>query len=72
MTFHSADEIDELLKDFEVAQVVEEERDGSSYSGPKHWHVYHVIARNHLLAICEPAMHLMRLDTPDELGSKGV
>ena len=45
MTFHSADEIDELLKDFEVEQLVEDERDGSSYSGPKHWHIYHVIAR---------------------------
>ena len=45
MTFHTADEVERLLAPFEVEELKEKEWDGSSGSGPKHWHLFQVIAR---------------------------
>jgi SAM-dependent methyltransferase len=48
LTFHSRDDVDQLLASLDAIEVVEEENDGPAFSGPKHWHVFHVFARrNH-------------------------
>lgn len=45
MTFHTRAEVDELLRDFEVEQLVEVEEDGTTAVGDaKHWHLFHVVA----------------------------
>lgn len=44
-TFLSRQEVEALLDGLEVLELVEEERDGRSFSGPKHWHTYRVLAR---------------------------
>jgi hypothetical protein len=31
------------------ADIIEEERDGEAFSGPKHWHVFNVVARRPLV-----------------------
>ncbi|MGO3293883.1 MAG: hypothetical protein ACTIMB_14405 [Brachybacterium alimentarium] len=36
---------DLLLYGLEILELTEEERDGRSFSGPKHWHTFRVIAR---------------------------
>ncbi|GAB4386611.1 MAG: class I SAM-dependent methyltransferase [Phycisphaerales bacterium] len=42
----SRDEVERLLKPFEIELLQEEERDGTDCSGAgKHWHVFHIIAR---------------------------
>lgn len=47
MTFHTKEEIIELLSPSEIIQLKEEEKDGTTADGtPKHWHVYYVIAQN--------------------------
>lgn len=45
MTFHSLDQVKSLLDGLEVLGLDETERDGMAYSGPKHWHVYDILAR---------------------------
>ncbi len=45
MNFHTRAEIEALLGDFEVVGFREQDEDGEAVSGPKHWHVFHVIAR---------------------------
>lgn len=49
MTVHVRHEVDALLAGFEVLSISEEERDGvigvPPAEVPKHWHVFHVIAR---------------------------
>lgn len=45
MTFHSREEVEGLFAGFDVVSLREEEEDGHAASGPKHWHVFHVIAR---------------------------
>ena len=45
MTFHTEDAARALFDGFEVESFVEEDEDGESFDGPKHWHVFHVIAR---------------------------
>ena len=45
MNFHDRAQVDELLAGLEVLDIVEEERDGMAFSGPKHWHVFHIVAR---------------------------
>ena len=45
MTFHSADEARALLDGLEIVGWTEEDADGTAYTGPKHWHVFHVVAR---------------------------
>jgi SAM-dependent methyltransferase len=45
MTFHSRMEVEELLSGFEIVSLREQDEDGPAVGGPKHWHVFHVIAR---------------------------
>ncbi len=45
MTFHTADEARALVAGLDVVSWIEEDADGSAYTGPKHWHVFHVVAR---------------------------
>lgn len=44
-TFHSREEALALLDGLEVVAMVEDERDGRAFSGPKHWHTFRVLAR---------------------------
>lgn len=44
-TFLSRQEVEDLLDGFEVLELVEEEHDGRSFSGPKHWHTFRGLAR---------------------------
>ena len=45
MTFHTEEQVRAMLTDFEIEYFDEEDEDGQSTSGPKHWHVFTVIAR---------------------------
>ncbi len=45
MTFHTEDQVRALLDGFEVESFHERDEDGNATSGPKHWHVFTVIAR---------------------------
>jgi SAM-dependent methyltransferase len=45
MTFHTEEEVRAMLNDFEIEYFHEQDEDGFATSGPKHWHVYSVIAR---------------------------
>lgn len=45
-TFVTRSEAEELLRDLEVLELVEEDADGHIANGnPKHWHVFHILAR---------------------------
>lgn len=45
-TFHTHDEVVDILKDMEVICLREKENDGTLANGtPKHWHVFHIIAK---------------------------
>src|SRR5699024_12392967 len=44
-TFLSRDEVGALLEGYEVLASTEKERDGRSFSGPKHWHTFRILAR---------------------------
>src|SRR3989344_1994756 len=46
MTFHPKKQVEQLLTDLEVLEFTEEEKDGQTADGsPKHWHIFHVIAK---------------------------
>jgi tellurite methyltransferase len=45
MTFHDAGAAKALFDGLEMESFEEEEEDGEAFDGPKHWHVFHVIAR---------------------------
>jgi SAM-dependent methyltransferase len=46
MTFHSRDEVDELLRGLDVEHLEEVDADGTTAVGDrKHWHVFHLVAR---------------------------
>lgn len=45
MTFHTEEQVRALFDGFEVESFHEQDEDGSSLSGPKHWHIFTVIAR---------------------------
>ncbi len=46
MTFKTKDEVEKLLSDMEIIELTEEDKDSTTANGtPKHWHVFHVIAR---------------------------
>lgn len=45
MAFHTRAEVEALLAEFEIEGLREQDEDGEAVSGPKHWHVFHVIAR---------------------------
>jgi hypothetical protein len=44
-TFHTRADVQTLLTPFEIDVLREVEEDGHAVSGPKHWHVFHIIAR---------------------------
>jgi SAM-dependent methyltransferase len=41
---HDRADVERLLHGLTVLQLDEEDRDGRSFAGPKHWHVFHIIA----------------------------
>jgi SAM-dependent methyltransferase len=45
MTFLDREAVDRLVDGLEVLDLREEDADGDSFGGPKHWHVFDVIAR---------------------------
>lgn len=46
MTFHTEAQARELLGDLEILSFKEVEEDGTTANGtPKHWHIYHIIAK---------------------------
>ena len=46
MTFHTKEQVENLLSDMEVILFNEEEKDDKTANGtPKHWHVFHFIAK---------------------------
>jgi hypothetical protein len=47
MTFQTREQVDALFAEFDVHVLREQDEDGSAVSGPKHWHVFHVIAAKH-------------------------
>ncbi len=48
MTFHSREQISELLQGFDIILLDEEEYDKDDITGnSKHWHVFHIVATKH-------------------------
>jgi len=45
MTFLDLDAVHRLLDGLEIVALDEEDADGDSFSGPKHWHVFDIVAR---------------------------
>jgi SAM-dependent methyltransferase len=48
MTFHTREQLKGLFTGFDVHVFREQDEDGTAVSGPKHWHVFHVIATKRL------------------------
>lgn len=48
MTFHARHEVVGLLDGLQILRLEETEQDGQASSGPKHWHTFDILARNHL------------------------
>jgi hypothetical protein len=48
MTFQTRQELDVLLRGFDVQLLREQDEKGSAVGGPKHWHVFHVVATRRL------------------------
>ena len=49
MTFVDRDTVDRMVAGLEVIAIDEEDADGSSFVGDKHWHVFDIIARRPIL-----------------------
>lgn len=45
MTFHTEDQVRAMLGGFEIEYFHEQDEDGQAANGPKHWHVFTVIAK---------------------------
>ncbi|WP_158865097.1 class I SAM-dependent methyltransferase [Leifsonia sp. AG29] len=45
MNFHDRAGVESMLAGMEVLELVEDDRRGMSFEGPKHWHVFHIVAR---------------------------
>jgi SAM-dependent methyltransferase len=45
MNFHDRAGVEAMLTGLDVLQLVEDDRRGMSFEGPKHWHVFHIVAR---------------------------
>ena len=45
MTFHTEEQVRKMLEQFEIAYFHEQDEEGLSTIGPKHWHIFTVIAR---------------------------
>jgi SAM-dependent methyltransferase len=48
MTFHTREALEALFAGFDVHLLREQDEDGPAVSGPKHWHVFHVVATKRL------------------------
>lgn len=46
MTFVTAEQVASLLGNLRIHLLREQDEDGDSFSGPTHWHVFHVIAQS--------------------------
>lgn len=55
MTFHTRDQVEELLQGLEILQLEEREFDGGSGRGTKHWHRFDIIARRSFHPINSPS-----------------
>jgi hypothetical protein len=44
-TFFTSSQVELLFEGFKIEQINEIEEDGEAFSGPKHWHIFAVIAR---------------------------
>lgn len=44
MTFHTREEVEQLFDGMEIQAFEERDEDGQSAGGPKHWHIFDVIA----------------------------
>lgn len=45
MTFVDRDTVDRMVAGLDILAIDEEDADGSSFSGEKHWHVFDIVAR---------------------------
>jgi hypothetical protein len=45
MTFVERDAVERMAAGLEVLALDEEDADGASFVGPKHWHVFDLVAR---------------------------
>jgi SAM-dependent methyltransferase len=45
MVFHDLEQVQHLLQGLEILELRESQRDGEAFSGPKHWHLYEVLAQ---------------------------
>jgi len=45
MTFHTRTALDRRFGGWELLRVDEQDENGNSLAGPKHWHIFHVVAR---------------------------
>jgi SAM-dependent methyltransferase len=45
MNFHDRRQVEAMLSGMQVLELVEDDRRGMSFEGPKHWHVFHIVAR---------------------------
>jgi SAM-dependent methyltransferase len=45
MNFHTEAQVRGRFANLEIEYFLEEDKDGDAVSGPKHWHVFHIIAR---------------------------
>jgi SAM-dependent methyltransferase len=45
MTFVAREDVDRLVDGLDLITIDEEDQDGDSFSGPKHWHVFDIVAR---------------------------
>ncbi|MGN6426034.1 MAG: class I SAM-dependent methyltransferase [Leifsonia sp.] len=45
MNFHDRRGVEGMLAGMDVLTLVEDDRRGMSFEGPKHWHVFHIVAR---------------------------
>ncbi|QNE37409.1 class I SAM-dependent methyltransferase [Leifsonia shinshuensis] len=45
MNFHDRAGVEAMLTGLEVLRLVEDDRRGMSFEGPKQWHVFHIVAR---------------------------
>ena len=43
-TYLTRPEVEDLLRGLEVVELTERSERGPAFSGPKHWHVWHLIA----------------------------
>lgn len=46
MTFHTQQQAENLMADYEILDFSVREEDGGSGRGPKHWHVFDIVARH--------------------------